>query len=130
MLTIVRRTAMYAFEAKKKSSGVQSRIRRLVDLTVRNLNKRGRGARGENRNSRVIPALLCAWENDRPVADASAFVLTKDFSSEGVGILLAQPFRADQVVISFWLNSVMDEPWHFLGVSQCLRKYGGDRKST
>src|SRR5262245_56452505 len=113
---------MYSFEVRKKSTHVQSRIRRLLDLTVPNIPKGKQHGRFEDRGNRVIPALLCPWETQGPITNQSAFVLTKDFSSEGVGVLLAQPFRATDVVISFWLDAFMDEPWHFLGVAQTPRK--------
>jgi hypothetical protein len=116
---------MYSFEPKKKPQ-VQSRIRRIMDLTVPNLTYEIERDRAEDRSSRVIPALLCPWKGDGPVVAQHAFVLTKDFSSEGAGLVLKEPFHDRDVLLGFWLGAeVMDEPWYFLGKAQHLRPFGG-----
>jgi hypothetical protein len=116
---------MYSFERRKKSTQVQSHIRRLLDLTVPNLPKGPKLSRSEDRGTRVLPALLCPCEKNRPVVEDCTYVLTRDFASEGVGVLLTQPFRAVDVFITFWLDAVMDEPWYFLGSCHGLRRFGG-----
>jgi hypothetical protein len=116
---------MYSFETRHKSTAVQSRIRRLLDLTIPNISHELRTERTEDRYNRLIPALLCAWERDQPVADSYAFVVTKDISSEGVGLVLSQPYRADEVLVAFCLpDGVAEEPWFFRGRAQSLRKVG------
>jgi len=116
---------MFSFEPKKTPQ-VQSRIRRIVDLTVPNLTYEVERDRAEDRSSRAIPALLCPWKNDAPVVAQHAFVLTKDFSSEGVGLVLKEPFHARDILLGFWLGAaIMDEPWFFLGTAQHLRQFGG-----
>jgi hypothetical protein len=118
---------MFSFESRQKNVAIQSRIRRLLDLTVPNLPLSDglQTDRVEDRHNRVLPALLCAWEHQQPVADSFTFVVTKDIASEGVGLLLVQPFRAKEVLLAFCLEEeVMEEPWFFLGRSQSLRKVG------
>jgi len=117
--------AMYSFDERKKSHTVQSRVRRLLDLTVPNFADQLQSERLEERYNRTLPALLCAWENDQPVTDSCVYVVTKDVASEGVGILLQQPFRADKVMLAFWLDHTeAREPWFFVGVGRNLRKIG------
>ena len=116
---------MYSFEPKKTTQ-VQSRIRRILDLTVPNLSRELFRDRIEDRNGRVIPALLCPWKNDAPVVDQLALVLTRDFSSEGVGLVLRDPFFEGDVLLGFWLGAeIMEQPWFFLGTAQHLLEFGG-----
>ena len=116
---------MFSFEPKKTPQ-VQSRIRRIVDLTVPNSPLEVERDRAEDRSSRVIPALLCPWKHDAPVVARHTFVLTKDFSSEGVGLVLKEPFHDRDVLLGFWLGAgIMDEPWFFMGRAQHLRQFGG-----
>jgi hypothetical protein len=117
---------VFSFQSRQKSVAVQSRIRRLLDLTIPNFSDALHSDRAEDRHNRVLPALLCAWENERPAADSFTFVVTKDIASEGVGLLLPQPFRADEVLLGFCLpDDAMEEPWFFVGRPQSLRKLGG-----
>jgi len=116
---------MYSFEPKKTSQ-VHGRIRRILDLTVPNWSPDLERDRAENRSTRVIPALLWPWRDNAPVMDQHSFVLTKDFASEGVGLVLNEPFRDSEALLGFWLGEeIMDEPWFFLGTTQHLRKFGG-----
>jgi len=116
---------MFTF-APKQTPHVQSRLRRIVDLTVPNFSPELERDRIECRSNRVIPALLCAWKNDEPAMNEHAFVLTKDISSEGVGLVLNSPFRDQELLLGFWLDpEVMAEPWLFRGNVQHLRKWGG-----
>jgi hypothetical protein len=116
---------MYSFEPKK-SPQVQSRIRRMLDLTVPNLSRELARDRFEDRNGRVIPALLGPWKDNAPVVEQMAFVVTRDFSSEGVGLVLREPFFEQEVLLGFWLGAeIMEQPWFFLGTAQHLREFGG-----
>src|SRR5262245_52250574 len=116
---------MYTFTPSARPH-VESRLRRIVDLTVPNLSRQTQDERFEGRSNRVIPVLVCPWEADKPVTEQHLFAVTKDLSSDSVGVVLPQPVRADAVVVGFWLGEdVMDEPWYFVGVPRSLRKIGG-----
>jgi hypothetical protein len=117
---------MFSFDGDKKLHGVQSRIRRILDLTVPNYGDGPQVDRVEDRYNRTLPALLCDWEQSRLVPGGSLFVATRDISGQGVGVLLQQPFRAQRVLLAFWLDDeVSPDPWFFLGQSESLRKIGG-----
>jgi hypothetical protein len=117
---------MFKFAANSTMVQVQSRIRRIVDLTVPNLSAELHDDRVETRNNRTLPAFLCPWERNRPRLDEHTFVVTKDLSSDGVALVLAQPFRVQDVLLGFWLNvDVMDQPYLFLGQTQNLQELGG-----
>ena len=116
---------MYTFAPSPRPQ-VESRLRRIVDLTVPNFHRLSQDERFEGRSNRVIPVLICPWEGGRPVPDEHLFALTKDLSSDSAGLVLPQPVRASAIVVGFWLGEeVMDEPWYFLGRAQSLRKMGG-----
>ena len=56
----------------------------------------------------------------------ATIALTKDISSDSVGIVLPQPLVGEEVVVGFWLGAeTMDEPWYFLGHAQAQREIGG-----
>jgi hypothetical protein len=47
-------------------------------------------------------------------------------ANRGVGLVLAQPFRADRVVLGYWVRSdEMREPWFFLGDVRRNQPIGG-----
>ena len=117
---------MFSFDRGKKVVDVQSHVRRLLDLTVPTLTYGLSEIRGEDRSNRTIPALLCAWEKDRPLLESHLYVVTRDLSSHGMSLVMQQPFRAEEVLIAICLDSeVMAEPWYFLGMSRGLRRIGG-----
>jgi hypothetical protein len=78
----------------------------LVNHTSPNLPPLEGDFRSENRANRTIPTLLTPWEDAEPAVDESTYALTKDFSDRGVSLVLHQPFKAEQVVVGFRLESV------------------------
>jgi hypothetical protein len=117
---------MYTFESKKTSNKVQFHLQKMIDLTVPNFPSDLQTDRGEERFNRCIPALLCPWENGRPDTQHCAYVLTKDMSTEGVGLVLTAPFQAGEVLLGFRLpGDAMPEPWFFRGSTQFQRPIGG-----
>jgi hypothetical protein len=116
---------MFTF-APKQAPHIQSRLRRILDLTVPNFSPELERDRVDCRSIRVIPALLCPWKDGAPLVEHHTFALTKDFSNEGVGLVLNAPFRDQEVLLGFWLDpEAMEVPWLFLGKVQHLRKWGG-----
>jgi hypothetical protein len=117
---------MYTFEAKKAPSQVQFHLQKIIDLTVPNFPSELQTDRSQERFNRCLPALLCPWENGRPDVQHCAYVLTKDMSTEGVGVVLTAPFQAGEVLLGFRLpTEAMPEPWFFLGSTQGQRPIGG-----
>ena len=57
--------------------------------------------RFENRHNRIIPALLCPWEQNTPIVSKAVVAITKDFSDRGVGLILSNTFDAQNVVVGF-----------------------------
>ena len=48
---------------------------------------------------RSVPVVLAPWVESRPVPEDHTFALTRDMSFGGAGLILQQPYRADEVVI-------------------------------
>ena len=57
--------------------------------------------RADVRSSLALPALIVPLENGLPVRADHAFAVTRDLSENGVGLLLYQPFRAQEVIVGF-----------------------------
>ena len=117
---------MFSFVKHKKDNEVFGRqIRRICDLTtVKFLDDDNQ--RIDNRYNRLIPTLLCPWENDSPVVSDSMYVLTKDLSKHGAGLLLTQPLRMESVVLTFCLDADDPaQPLSFLGSVQYNSGIGG-----
>jgi hypothetical protein len=60
--------------------------------------------RWEDRSNRTIPVLLIPCVDKAPIVAEHAIALTKNLSSQGVAIVLPQPFHAEQVIVGFWLE--------------------------
>ncbi len=116
---------MFSFARNKKSVDVLPYIRRICDLTTPNLATISKG-RSENRLNRAIPTLMCAVHKDGWVEEETAFCLTKDFADHGVCIVLPQPFRAERVVLGYWVcRETMPSPWFFSGLIRRNQPIGG-----
>lgn len=117
---------MFSFSTRKKSVDFQRYIRRLIDLTTPNRAGPANMARYENRNNRIIPALLCPWEKSGPIVSKAVTVITKDFADRGVGLILSHPFSAENVVVGFChQEATAKEPLFFLGKRQSIIPIGG-----
>ncbi len=82
--------------------------------------------RSDRRYNRTILTLLGPWQNDRPLVDQCTIAVTSDIADYGVRLLLNQPFRADTVVVGYWIASdEMSEPWFFLGNVHRNQAIGG-----
>lgn len=117
---------MYTFQERVGAHSVQTRLRRLGDLTVPNFTSAGDMTRNTHRHNRTIPTLLCPWKNERPDVSRCTMVITKDIGDEGVGLLLTHPFTGPDVVVGFLLpDNAIPEPWYFLGTIQHNTAIGG-----
>ncbi len=96
---------MFSFTTRKKHLEVHRLLRRAMDATTPNRPPIEGESRWEERSNRTIPVLLAPYAEGCPCLGEHAIALTKDLSSQGVAIVLPQPFRADEVVIGFWLEN-------------------------
>lgn len=96
---------MFSFTKRKKQVDVHQLLRRAMNATSPNRPPTQGDARWEDRSNRTIPVLLVPYTEGHPCAAEHTIALTKDLSSQGVAIVLPQPFRAEQVVIGFWLDA-------------------------
>lgn len=96
---------MFSFKTRKKQVDVHQLLRRAMDATTPNRPPTQGESRWEDRSNRTIPVLLVPYADEQPVGDEHTIALTKNLSSQGVALVLPQPFRAEQVLIGFWLDA-------------------------
>ena len=117
---------MFSFGKQKKLVDLQKYMRRMADVTAPNNAASMDFLRLENRYNRVIPTLLCPWENGRADRDRAMVVVTKDIADRGVGLVTSHPFPAKEVVLGFWLNFPdVQSPWFFRGTIRREISIGG-----
>lgn len=98
---------MFLFTTRKKRLDVHQLLRRAMDTTSPNLlPEEEEEKRWEDRSNRTIPILLAPWVGGEPKAAEHTIAVTKNLSSQGIALVLPQPFRAEQVVLCFWLESM------------------------
>ncbi len=116
---------MFSFAKNKKTVDIYPYVRRICDLTTPNLATVTAG-RSEDRFNRTIPTLICPWENGYPANHESSVCLTSDLADRGVCLVLNQPFRAEHVVLGYWIaGGEIRDPWFFLGQVRRNRAIGG-----
>ena len=115
------------FTRDTKAVEVEPRLRRICDIsTYRKLLEGGDEVRTTNRLAQAIPVLLCPLENDQPETDAAFVVVAKDISDTGVGLILNQPLRTEEVILGFWLGEEQSpEPWFFRATVRRNQPMGG-----
>jgi hypothetical protein len=117
--------AMYSFTKRKKIVDVSPHVQRICNITTPNFAPIPMG-RSDNRYNRAIPTLLGPWQDDHPLVEECIVGLTTNLSDRGVGLVLYQPFLADEVVVGYWVSSeLMHNPLFFLGNVRRNQPIGG-----
>ena len=117
---------MFSFSARKKTVDFQRYIRRLIELTRPNRGGSASMDRFENRHNRIIPALVCPWEQNTPIVSKAVVAITKDFADRGVGLILSDAFDAKDVVVGFCHEeATAKQPLFFLGERRTSSPIGG-----
>lgn len=117
---------MYTFQERVAAQSVQSRLRRIGDLTVPNSPLFGDSTRGIHRHNRTIPTLLCPWQNGAADISRCTVAITRDLGDEGVGLLLTHPMPGPEVLLAYLLSdAAMPTPWFFRGTIQHNTAIGG-----
>jgi len=93
---------MFSFLRRGKQAEVHRIIRRMLDEGVLPTLPGGKEERWENRSNRTLPVLLVPIDNGEPRTDEATTALTKNLSSQGLALVLHQPFWAEGVAIGLW----------------------------
>ena len=111
------------FRSRDKQFEIHRVIRRLINASTPNRIPLQGESRWELRSNRTMPVLLVAYDHNELSAGELAYALTKNLSSQGLALVLHQPFRAEQVVVGMWSN----EEAHFVSgtVRQSIPLGGG-----
>lgn len=117
---------MYTFQERVPSQTVQTRLRRLGDLTVPNSPLCGDSTRGIPRHNRAIPTLICPWKNGVADIERCTIAITRDLGDDGVGLLLTHPVTARELLVGYLLpDAAVTDPWFFRGTTQHNTPIGG-----
>lgn len=112
---------MFSLGRRRKTVELSSYIRRIVDVTTPNLLMQADVYRQGNRYNRTFPVLVAGWSDKCEVTLPITFGLTKDFSDNGVSIIVTETLEAKNLVLGMWSSEKQSEqPWFFVG--SCLRR--------
>lgn len=114
---------MLWFQPRDKHMEIHRVIRRLINASTPNRMPLEGESRWELRSNRTIPVLLVPYDHNELSVGELAYALTKNLSSQGLALVLHQPFRAEQLVVCIWSN----EQAHFVAakVRQSVPLGGG-----
>jgi hypothetical protein len=91
-----------------RALAVKNRILELIDETAAGLSIKTDGRRLDSRIKRVVVGVIVPLEERRLQVDRAFTVLTKDFSSGGVAVVVNnQPGGPEQAVLGFRLEGAM-----------------------
>jgi hypothetical protein len=114
---------MLWFQPRDKHNEIHRVIRRLINASTPNRMPLEGESRWELRSNRTMPVLLVPYDHNELSVGELAYALTKNLSSQGLALVLHQPFRAEQLVVCIWSN----EQAHFVAakVRQSVPLGGG-----
>jgi len=87
--------------SRKKEMEVQSLMLKLLNNNCSELKSLIDGPRLEARVNLTIVVLVVPCENGQPQIDRAFPVVTKEFSTNGVSLVLQEPLGLDEVIIGF-----------------------------
>lgn len=117
---------MFSFASRKKTVDLSPYVRRICDLTTPNMTSSPELVRVENRYNRAIPTLIVPCVGGQPLLDNYVIGITKDIADHGIGLILTEPFNAEQVLLGFWIDrQKMSEPWFFYATARRCAAVGG-----
>lgn len=93
---------MFSFRKRSGQMEVHKLIRRLIDTSSPNMPPMSGNCRWEDRSNRTIPVVLVPLADGEPQLHEAATAVTKNLSSQGLALVLHQPFWAEGVLIGFW----------------------------
>lgn len=110
------------FGKKSTIPEVQKLMRRIMDSSTLDLFPVEGDGRAENRSLRTIAVLLAGYNTNNKTVSEATWALTRDLSSQGVAVVVRQPFTATEVVVVFWTG---EEPRFVRGEVRQSRPLGG-----
>jgi len=114
---------MFSFNRNKERLQASHALMRIVDLTTPNL-ATVESDRAARRHNRSLPVLVAPWDGQHAVTDGATVAITKDFSDNGLSIILAAPCGPTAVALGYWLPGDAS-PRFFLGETRQSVELGG-----
>ena len=94
--------------SKRKDLAVHSLVLKLVNNHCPKLTAMQEGPRGDSRVNLVVAVMIVPIENKQLQVQQAFTAITKEFSSDGVGVVLNQPKGLDQAVLGFRVEGEMN----------------------
>jgi hypothetical protein len=94
--------------SKRKDLAVHSLVLKLVNTHCPKLTAMLEGPRQDSRVNLVVVALIIPMEGGQPQVPQAFTAVTKEFSNNGVGLVLSQPIGLDWAVLGFRLEGKME----------------------
>jgi hypothetical protein len=98
---------VFFLQSRKKTLGVQSFVLKLINNNCPELKALIEGPRLDKRVNLSLVVLVVPLEDGKLHVDNAFYAVTRDMSSNGVGIILSQQHALDEVVLGFRLENEM-----------------------
>jgi hypothetical protein len=98
---------VFFLQSRNKTLGVQSFILKLINNNCPELKALIEGPRGEKRVNLSLVVLVVPLEDGKLQVDNAFYAVTRDMSSNGVGIILSQQQALDKVILGFRIQNEM-----------------------
>jgi hypothetical protein len=98
---------VYFLQTRNKTRDVQSFILKLINNNCPELKALIEGPRGDKRVNLSLVVLVVPLEDGKLQVDKAFYAVTRDMSSNGVGIILSQQQAFDKVILGFRVKSEM-----------------------
>ncbi len=108
--------------SQPKSVAVKNRILELLNETCSGMATKTDGRRIDSRIKRVVVGIVVPIEDRQLQVERAFTVLTKDFSSAGVALVVNQPSGPEQAILGFRLEGAMS---FFRAESKHMEPMGG-----
>ena len=99
--------AVFLLQNRKKTLGVQNFVLKIVNNNCPELKALMEGPRNDKRVNLSLVVLVVPLEDGKLQVGDAFYAVTREFSSNGVGIILSRQLALDEVVLGFRVESEM-----------------------
>ena len=120
---------VFFFNKSRVKQDLQKQILGIINRTDASL-PRVDERRAGKRFLRAVPVVLAPWNKSGPSSEVHAFAVTRDISVSGMGLILQQPFKAEEVLIGIRPTPIdnhepLQPPQFFVGSINANTAIGG-----
>jgi hypothetical protein len=118
----VRKAKLMNLFGRKRSQCAAPFIRKIIDLTTPNLTL-SNDLRLSRRYNRCLPVAFSPWSKKGHDPERIGIGITSDLSDQGFAIITQGEMVSPELVVAFYIDGEMDEPWYFhatVRTNRCL----------